>query len=490
MAGSTFKRCGCRDLNSGRLLGRSCPQLRRGDRWNSKHGSWQYQVDLPPGPDGKRRTLRQGPFNSQQEADQARSHVLRLLGLPDPDDVDGREQVVQVIRRAVRMKSPLPSVEEIRRRLVTGNAVVALPTVGEWLTEWLAGRRGLRSNTYRSYESHVRLYFLPHLGSIRIDRLRVAHIDAMFTAIEERNAAIRAARASADSKVRASVKGQRIVGATSQHKIRGTLRKAINDYIRRSHGVITVNPACHVELAPARRPKPMLWTPERVTRWRQTGVIPGRVMVWTPEQTGRFLDHIAGHRLYSLYRVIAYRGLRRGEACGIHDDDINADALGLTIRTQRVQIGWDVQDGEPKTDAGERNVALDRGTLHALLARQAVRDAERAIAGDAWVDQTGLLYTEPDGTPIHPATVTDTFNTLVAEADLPPIRLHDLRHGAATLALAAGVDLKVVQDMLGHSSLAITADTYTSVLTELAHQAADAIAARIPRTTANSHNNH
>ena len=351
----------------------------------------------------------------------------------------------------------------------------------------MVGRSAGAAGQYLPFvESHVRLYFLPHLGGVRIDRLRVAHIDAMFTAIEDTNAAIRAARDSADPAVRASVKGQRIVGVTSQHRIRGTLRKAINDYIRRSHGVISVNPACHVELAPARRPKPMLWTAERVARRRRTGIVPGRVMVWTPEQTGRFLDHIAEHRLYALYRVIAYQGLRRGEACGLHDEDINAAALELSIRTQRVQIGWDVEDGQLKTDAGERSVALDHGTLHALLARQAVRDAERAITGDTWADRTGLLFTEPDGAPIHPATVTDTFMALAAEADLPPIRLHDLRHGAATLALAAGVDLKVVQDMLGHSSLAITADTYTSVLTEIARQAADAIAARIPRTTSDS----
>jgi integrase len=305
----------------------------------------------------------------------------------------------------------------------------------------------------------------------------------MFTAIENRNTAIRAAHTSDDPTVRAAVKGARIVGATSQHKIRGTLRKALNDYIRRSHGVITVNPACHVELAPARRPKPMVWTPERVARWQQTGIVPHPVMVWTPEQTGRFLDHISEHRLYALYHLIAHRGLRRGEACGVHDDDISASGRELTIRTQRVQIGWQVEDGQPKTDAGERTVALDHATLHALLAHQTVRDAEHAVVGEGWVDQTGLLFTEPDGTPIHPATVTDIFLALAAEAGLPPIRLHDLRHGAATLALAAGVDLKVVQDMLGHSCLAITADTYTSVLTDLARQAADAIAGTIPRTT-------
>jgi integrase len=74
--------------------------------------------------------------------------------------------------------------------------------------------------------------------------------------------------------------------------------------------------------------------------------------------------------------------------------------------------------------------------------------------------------------------VTHTFRRLTAEADLPPIRLHDLRHGAASLSLAAGNELKTVQAMLGHSSIVLTADTYTSVLSCLAHQAAEATAKR------------
>jgi integrase len=204
-------------------------------------------------------------------------------------------------------------------------------------------------------------------------------------------------------------------------------------------------------------------------------------MVWTPEQTGQFLDHIRHHRLYALYHLIAYRGPRRGEACGIHDDDLNATQHTLTIRTQRVQIGWDVEEGEPKTDAGERTLALDTETLRVLHAHQTIRDAEKALHGDQWVDHTGLLFTEPDGTPLHPAKATDTFTTLTTQAGLPPIRLHDLRHGAATLALAAGIDIKIVQDMLGHSSHAITADTYTSVLPQVAHHAAEATATIIPR---------
>ncbi len=86
------------------------------------------------------------------------------------------------------------------------------------------------------------------------------------------------------------------------------------------------------------------------------------------------------------------------------------------------------------------------------------------------------MFTYADGRPVRPEYLTHRFNTLVMEFDLPPIRLHDLRHGAATLALASRTDLKVIQQVLGHSSIVTTADTYTSVLPETAHRAAEATA--------------
>ena len=82
---------------------------------------------------------------------------------------------------------------------------------------------------------------------------------------------------------------------------------------------------------------------------------------------------------------------------------------------------------------------------------------------------------------MHPDYVTRHFERLVRAADLPPIRLHDLRHGAATLALASGTHLKVVSEMLGHSTITITADTYTSVLPAVARAAAEATSALVPR---------
>ena len=115
-----------------------------------------------------------------------------------------------------------------------------------------------------------------------------------------------------------------------------------------------------------------------------------------------------------------------------------------------------------------------------LRAHRTHQRKQRLAAGPTWVD-TGLVFTTPNGEAVHPADVTDHFQHLARQAGLPPIRLHDLRHGTATLALAAGVDMKTVQAMLRHSSITITADTYTSVLPELATAAAEKTAAIVPR---------
>ncbi|WP_368052576.1 tyrosine-type recombinase/integrase [Micromonospora sp. HUAS LYJ1] len=92
-----------------------------------------------------------------------------------------------------------------------------------------------------------------------------------------------------------------------------------------------------------------------------------------------------------------------------------------------------------------------------------------------------MFFVRPDGRPWHPSGVTQRFRRLVRQAGLPPTRLHDLRHSAATIALAAGVDIKVVSEQLGHSTTTLTRDTYQSVTRAMHHDAADAVAEKIRR---------
>ena len=109
-----------------------------------------------------------------------------------------------------------------------------------------------------------------------------------------------------------------------------------------------------------------------------------------------------------------------------------------------------------------------------------MRAGWQRASGDDWPD-TGLFFVQPDGRAWHPQTVSDRFENLIADSGLPPVRLHDLRHCAATYLRHGGADMKEVQETLGHSNIAITSDTYTSVLLEFQRTNADAAADLIPR---------
>jgi len=115
-----------------------------------------------------------------------------------------------------------------------------------------------------------------------------------------------------------------------------------------------------------------------------------------------------------------------------------------------------------------------------LRAHRARQNREKLRLGPAW-QESGRVFVKPDGSPLRPSWIGDQFTRLYTAAGLPPLRLHDLRHVSATLMLAAGNDMKLVQACLGHSALATTSDVYTSVLPEVAKAAAEATLAIVPR---------
>ena len=153
----------------------------------------------------------------------------------------------------------------------------------------------------------------------------------------------------------------------------------------------------------------------------------------------------------------------------------------MTILRERIVVGGVVVEDTPKSEAGGRVIALDEGTVVALKNHRKRQLTDRMAWGEAWIE-SGKVFCRENGAPLHPNDVSDQFqDELLIDAGLPPIRLHDLRHGAASLMLAAGVDMKVVQETLGHSNIAITANTYTSVYPEVATAAAEATARMVPR---------
>jgi len=123
-------------------------------------------------------------------------------------------------------------------------------------------------------------------------------------------------------------------------------------------------------------------------------------------------------------------------------------------------------EGEPKTKAGRRKILLSKMVVEALKEQKVRQEQVRIKAGDRWREH-GLIFSNKHGGFLNPDYVWQWFKRLLKEADLPDVRFHDLQHGAATVLLAAKVDLKVVSELLGHNSVAITADIYAHVLPEM-----------------------
>ena len=379
-----------------------------------EHGSWYFALDLPRSSDGcGRHRVRRGGYYSRDAAQAA--------------------------------------LTELRRPDARADASSSIST-GAWLRAWLASSISVAPLTEKGYRIHVRLYLERWLGHIPLKELRRVHVQEMLNQLARRGA------------------GGQPLSPNTLNRIRATLRSALNAAMR--DGLIDDNPACNLHLPIYHRRRAVIWTEQEINRWRRTGIRP-KVAVWTATQTARFLKSAEDHRLYAAFHLIALRGLRRAEAAGLRWCDIDFDnrLLQITHTTQRVS--GHLMLCPAKSKASHRMVALDRSTVKALRRHQARQRAEAAALG---VEPSGFVFTNRRGQPLNPDHLYREFIKATADAGLPPIRLHDLRHGAASLALQAGADLKVVQDKLGHASIVLTADTYVSVEPDLAMDEAESTA--------------
>ena len=148
------------------------------------------------------------------------------------------------------------------------------------------------------------------------------------------------------------------------------------------------------------------------------------------------------------------------------------------MRSLTVVGGYTLHVSEPKTARGRRSVALDGNTVTALTEHRERQLLERALMGDGHLDGD-LVFCQPDGAPLHPDGLSDAFARHARDAKLMRIRLHDLRHTHATLALAAGVHPKVVSERLGHASITITLDTYSHAIPAMQETAASLVASLV-----------
>ena len=171
------------------------------------------------------------------------------------------------------------------------------------------------------------------------------------------------------------------------------------------------------------------------------------------------------------WTLLLTRGLRRGELAGLRWDAVDLEGRSLRITHTRVLVDGKPIDSEPKTDAGKRRIPLDDRLVATLRSHRARQGQEKWSAGEAAWAPGGYVFTDELGVPLHPEYFSTRFERLADKAGLRRIRLHDLRHTAASQMIAAGVSPKVVAELLGHSSPTITQTIYQHVMPGMSEDA-------------------
>lgn len=200
-----------------------------------------------------------------------------------------------------------------------------------------------------------------------------------------------------------------------------------------------------------------------------------RGATWTPEELASWLKVAVQDRDAGMWVLAATTGMRRSELAGAERDLLDLDNGLLELEDTRIVVDGKAEDSDGKSDSGRRTISLDPFTVAYLRRHVAMLDDERKAFGTAYQDH-GKLMCFPNGKLLHPDTVTRRFNKLVDRAGVPRIRLHDVRHTYATMALDNGVDPKVVSDRIGHANMAYTLTIYTHRSTGKDRPAAEKVA--------------
>lgn len=343
--------------------------------------------------------------------------------------VDGKRK-----RKYVYAKSEAEAVrkrDELRRQLQLGVDLAAPPrTVEAWLMEWLRDVKahdGTRPSTLVRYRLAVSKHLVPGLGRVKLDRLTPRDVQRFLTGL------------------------------------RGKLAPA---------SIIKVHAVLRVALADAER---MDLVPRNVAKAAKPPAL-GRIerRALTLEEAKTLLTALTGDRLESLFVLALATGLRRAELLGLRWSDVDLPGKALFVRQTLQRTDSGLEFVPPKTHRSARPLPLSDLAVRALESQRLRQAKERLAAGEAWQD-LGLVFANTIGTAMEPRNVNRRFEQLRAAAGLEWLHLHDLRHAFATFLLDQGEELRTVMELLGHSTIRMTADTYGHVLPARARQAASAI---------------
>jgi integrase len=304
-------------------------------------------------------------------------------------------------------------------------------TVGKYLDKWIDSsmRGSVRQSTLVRYEQIVRLHIKPTLGRVALKNLTPAHIQGLY-------------RDRLDSG---------LSPATVQ-KIHVVLHKALDQAA--SWSLVPRNPTESVKA-----PRP---APEEIRPLNR-------------EQTKAFLEAARGERFEALYVLAVSTGLRQGELLGLKWGDVDLENGLIRVRRTLTRNKGRLLLDEPKTKRSRRTVRLTETAVQALKGHLAQQIEQMERLGDLYEDQD-LIFATQRGTLTNPTNLRRrSFAPLLEKAALPSIRFHDLRHTCATLLLSSNVNPKIVSEMLGHATIAITLDTYSHVLPTMQDSAARAL---------------
>lgn len=326
-------------------------------------------------------------------------------------------------RREVQEKLNAALHEQQQGTLATGKQQTMAHYLQYWLEE--VHKPTIRLSSYDKYRKLLNRHILPGLGHFQVQKLSAQQVQAYYARKLEEG-----------------------LSPSTIHVMHAILHKALENAVR--WGLVSRN-VCDVV------------SPPRQTRHE--------IQPLTIVQAQQLLERAHGHRLEVLLTLAITTGMRRGEIIGLRWSDINFEDQSLYIRrtVDRITRNGYVES-EPKTARSRRRIMLPTFVINALQEQRTRQAKTRLKAGKAW-HENDLVFCNTHGGFLHPTHLYIAFQQLLKDAGLPPLRFHDLRHSAATILMAMGIHVKIIQELLGHSSAALTLNVYGHVIPSLQKEA-------------------
>lgn len=292
----------------------------------------------------------------------------------------------------------------------------AKETVAIFLDSWLEGTQSsLRPRMFASYRQIVRDHLKPALGRVPLARLQPQQVNLLYAQLLQAGRAPKTVR-----------------------NVHVTLHRALAQAHR--WRLVTTNVADLVD-------------PPRVSRPEMKAL--------SPEQARQVLDAARGDDLFALWTLALTTGLRQGELLALRWPDVDLDQRSLRVVASLIRVvGQEPQLAEPKSRRSRRQVELSAAAVDALRKHRTKAPS------------IGFVFARPDGRPLSVTTTWKRWRALLDRAKVPAMPFHSARHSAATLLLSRGVHPKIVSEMLGHSTVAITLDVYSHVTPAMHREAA------------------